>query len=157
AGKIITLWDWASGKKRAVLEAQGEIQTMSLVFSPDGRWLAAGGQDTDGAISAVRVWDVTTGHTFATLDGPTNLVQSIAFSPDGRTLASSSLDGWLRLWDLPAAVDEVPRLRVVGTTDPVIALAFSPDGKSLVSGIGGAVKVWDVRTSEERSGFAAHP
>ncbi|MGF7239197.1 MAG: WD40 repeat domain-containing protein [Frankia sp.] len=61
----------------------------SVVFSPDGRTLAAG-SDHD----AVRLWDLTN-RTHPTplsqpLTGPTRAVSSVAFSPDGHTVAAGS-------------------------------------------------------------------
>ncbi|MCB2264252.1 MAG: hypothetical protein LGR52_15130, partial [Candidatus Thiosymbion ectosymbiont of Robbea hypermnestra] len=66
----------------------------SLVFSPDGRWPAAGSDD-----NRVRLWDPATGDLVRTLAGHGGWVSSLDFSPDGRWFASGSYDGTLRLWD----------------------------------------------------------
>ena len=73
-----------------------------MAFSPDGTTLASGGYDR-----TVRVWEVETGMSLATLKGHSDWVRSVAFSPDGRTLASGSRDGTVLLWDTGGASTHV--------------------------------------------------
>ena len=65
----------------------------SVCFSPDGRMVASGSDD-----STVRLWDAETGACVRTLEGHSNVVFSVCFSPDGRRLASSSSDRTVRVW-----------------------------------------------------------
>ncbi|MEU0487537.1 hypothetical protein ABZ260_51385, partial [Streptosporangium sp. NPDC006013] len=51
--------------------------------------------DTD---NSVRLWDVASRKTVATLTGHTDEVWSVAFSPDGETLATASADNNAKLW-----------------------------------------------------------
>ena len=49
------------------------------------------------ADNTIRLWDVATRTSTATLTGHTNGVRSVAFSPDGKTLVGDSDDTTIRL------------------------------------------------------------
>jgi hypothetical protein len=68
----------------------------SVVFSPDGRYLAVG---TWGG-SSVQLIDTSRWQVIRTFEGHTGGVTSVAFSPDGRLLASGSYDATIKLWDI---------------------------------------------------------
>jgi WD40 repeat protein len=68
----------------------------SVVFSPDGRYLAVG---TAGG-SSVQLIDTSRWQVIRTFEGHTDDVRSVAFSPDGRLLASGSGDETIKLWDI---------------------------------------------------------
>jgi WD40 repeat protein len=99
----------------------------AVVFSPDGTTLASGSDDT-----TIKLWDVLTRQSLATLDDHSDSVSTVAFSPDGQTLASGSADRTLKLWD-------VARQKLLATlnghSSSVNAIAFTPDGKTLASGV----------------------
>jgi len=67
----------------------------SVVFSPDGKFLAAGSLDT-----MVRIWDAESGQLLDKLKGHRDSVYSVAFSPDGKFLVSGSLDKTLKMFDI---------------------------------------------------------
>jgi hypothetical protein len=66
-----------------------------VAFSPDGRWLAAAGDD-----GAVRVWSTADWAGPRVLRGHDDAVIALAFDPDGRLLASGSHDATTRIWDV---------------------------------------------------------
>ena len=74
-GGLVELWNAASGARIRDLGA-----TDVLAFSPDGRMLAATGQD-----KAVRLYDPATGTPIRTLTGV--YADQLAFSPDGTHVA----------------------------------------------------------------------
>jgi sugar lactone lactonase YvrE/tRNA A-37 threonylcarbamoyl transferase component Bud32 len=114
-----------------------------LAISPDGKWLACGGQG-----GTVKLWDLATGKEPRTLLGHKSRVNSLAFSADGRLLASCSHDRTARTWN-PATGRELNSF--VGHRDWVAGVAFSPDGKTLATTSNDrTVRLWDVETGQER-------
>jgi WD40 repeat protein len=72
-------------------------QVWGVAYSPDGRWVASGGED-----NTVKLWDAQTGALVRTSRGHTSVVSRVAFSPDSQRLASASFDKTAKLWDLTA-------------------------------------------------------
>ena len=56
---------------------------MCIAWSPDGRYLASSGVDSD-----ILVWDIATKVMVGQLKGHTGTVHTLAFSRDGEVLAS---------------------------------------------------------------------
>jgi WD40 repeat protein len=127
------------------LTAQSHSRLSSLVFSPDGQFIATAGTDY-----TVRIWEAHSGRELRILRGHTDhRVLAVAFSPDGSWLAAGGRDGTIRIWD-PRAGRQIQTLR--GHRDRVMALAISPDGSLIATGSRDhSVKVWDARTFRERT------
>lgn len=98
----------------------------SVAFTPDGRRLLSGGQDT-----RIVVLDASTGALEGELTGHGKVVNAVGLTPDGSTVVSVSSDRTVRVWDLdgPAA----PAV-LEGHRDAVVALAIAPDGASAMTG-----------------------
>jgi WD40 repeat protein len=129
---------------RSFRDAKSGVNTVA--FSPNGKLLATGGQD-----SGVRIWNVATGQRTYFLFGHTNPVSALAWSPDGRVVASASPDRTVILWRVHAVVGEGPlAATLAGNGAPVHALAFSADSATLVTGGDDrTVRVWDARPDQQ--------
>jgi WD40 repeat protein len=108
----------------------------ALVFTPDGRQLAAAAADT------IYLFDVGSGKQVRSFGGPHLWGRALAFSPDGKWLACGRLDGSLRLWEVATGklLRDVP-----GHETAVSAVAFAPDGLRLATAsLDATVLLWDV-------------
>lgn len=149
----IHLWNVATGQgqRRFVVQPplpegkggppwyHGMIQT--LAFSPDGRTLASGAQQ-----SPIRLWDMSTGKEIRTLPGDRAGTFSLAFSPDGGILASGEATGMVRTWE-PATGKELGRFHAHGQW--VSGLAFAREDHTLATIGDASIRLWDVRTRKE--------
>jgi hypothetical protein len=105
----------------------------AVAISPDGTWLATGGDD-----GTARIW-AADGTPRATLTGHQRPVRAVAISPDGTWLATASRDGTARIW----AADGTPGITLAGHTNSVNTVAISPDGTRLATGGDDrTVRVW---------------
>ncbi|MCT7952182.1 NB-ARC domain-containing protein [Ancylothrix sp. C2] len=108
----------------------------------------------------VKIWEQSTGLCIKTLEGHTDIVQTIAFCPTGRLIASGSADRTIRLWYLTEKADSrsvnlaINSVTILhGHRHQISAIAFSLDGKTLASCDGESIKIWDVESGECRYTF----
>ncbi len=90
----LRLWEVPGDKVTRDFDVNGEHSFHSLVFSRDGRMLAAAKEH------GIDVLEVATGkrrHEFAGHEGG---IGALAFSRDGQRLVSGGIDGRLMVWDL---------------------------------------------------------
>jgi energy-coupling factor transporter ATP-binding protein EcfA2 len=133
------LWHLAVGAQPTWSAELPGIAT-PVVFSPDGRTLAAIGAD-----GKAELWDVSRPDRPRGLSKLLSGPGAMEFSPDGRTLATAGSDGTVRLWDVTRAAH--PRVLVRLYLGADSSLAFSPDGRTLATGgIDGTVRLWNVTT-----------
>ncbi|CAN5278082.1 hypothetical protein BH10PLA2_BH10PLA2_07200 [soil metagenome] len=131
----VTIFDATSSKPIAV--CQGHRKGIyAICFSPNGKWLATGGED-----KAARVWDVVTGALLVTCQGHVSKILGVEFSPDGTRIVTTSSDGTARQWD-PRTGQEVepPYDRHTGE---VLIATYSPDGQWVASAAQDrTIRVW---------------
>jgi WD40 repeat protein len=137
---LFRLWDMATGKARATLEAHGKSSggIAALAWSPDGTLLATAGVME----STVRLWDAKSGKPRGTLPAKTDSVNALAFSRDGSILAMAQSGGIAALWDVSQA-RELATVRAPSRS--LWAVAFSADGRVLATGgMDGILRLWDI-------------
>ncbi|MFM1769606.1 MAG: hypothetical protein RJA22_2135 [Verrucomicrobiota bacterium] len=123
AGQV-TLWDYQSGKRRLELPTGGG----RVVFSPDGRWLATGG-DSGREDDRLTVWDLTSGTVRQTF--PLQRVEYLAFTGDSARLLACRRTSGVTQCDL--ASGKATTLEP-GETSITSTLAFAPAGRQLAAG-----------------------
>ena len=103
--------------------------SVSVDFSPDGKYIATG--DTDGDVG---LWEVSSGENiyYRPLGG---VVQGVAFSPDGRYIAADGTNGSVRAILLEASSGaEVQRKDLFDEAHGINSVAFSPNGQYVALG-----------------------
>ena len=139
---------WDSGSMKELKQLIGHNAAVNTAaFSPDGRWLATGGDDNQ-----ILLWDVSTLRdpqlepVPILLDGHTAKVVDLAFSADGKYLASASWDRRVGIWDISAL--KLKRY-LSGHQGPVNTAQFSGDGRYVYSGgADGHIRLWRLTTGE---------
>jgi WD40 repeat protein len=148
----IQAWHLNTGIELFQLETKQPSFRERLVFSPDGKKLAAINPHHNP-----QVWDISTQRDIT----PPNIKKTsvLAFSPDSSTLATVSSEG-IHLWKLSTEIDNKHTLipgRLDGFSNELI---FSPDGTILIgSGMdfwSTSIKLWDVETGISLGNLSGH-
>ena len=111
----------------------------SLAFSPDGKVLATGSEN-----SVIELWNVAAGKSLRTLTAHTRrLFYRIQFTPDGTRLISAGGDKTVSVWDVATGQET---LTLKGHTDRIWDLSLNRDGTRLSSASEDqTVRIWDAR------------
>jgi RNA polymerase sigma factor (sigma-70 family) len=168
AGEVLRLWDPRTGAVKKTLgrgsgdwiaalppddkltpggTTRGLVEVYCLAFAPDGRGLAAGGNNAALVVlesGSLRVTKALMGPR----DGHQGTVTSAAFTPDSKALLSGGGDKTARLWDVRSG-KSLQRLQ--GHKGTVNAVAVSADGRMLATGGEDmTVRLWAVNKGKAR-------
>src|SRR5262249_36701219 len=141
--RIVRLWDPQLGRELPGFRGHTEVATL-LAFGPDSRSLASA---PASSTAAVKLWDAGAGHTARPLPFIHSVspgVLDLAFLPDNRRLVAGSLDGNVRVWDVPTGTV----LRSLLHPETVSNLALSPEGNLATITPGGTVRICKVSSGE---------
>jgi WD40 repeat protein len=160
----IKLTDLTTGKEILKFKNTQKMNFLSVVYSPDGRWLAGGQtklkerktrREGDNIITTLIyvgltiIWDANTGAVIATINDDDHPAWQLAVAPDGKTLAIGTgpttpkdkdctkelCEGYGEVLLVDTATWKI-RSRLQGKAQPIRVLTFSPDGKRLAGSSG---------------------
>jgi serine/threonine protein kinase/WD40 repeat protein len=131
----IGAWDVRTGNELQAFPKESIGYINDLVFSPDGRLLAAAGVQ-----STINIWEFTNRVVKSRLTGHRGHINSLTFSLDGSRLISAGDDGAIRVWDISSQ-------KVVGMfrdreDREVRSVAFDPEGRFILSATADEVRIW---------------
>jgi RNA polymerase sigma factor (sigma-70 family) len=146
----IQFWNAASGTEKRRIDTGPWIPKV-IDVSPDGRFLAAVGNEGRDVIHTIRIWNMASGRQLCELTPRPKPrrwgVKAFAFASDGKTIYADGLDGSLRAWD-PTTGKELARIgQDIGDHD---ALAVSADGRELALCQSSVIRLLDIKTGKDR-------
>jgi WD40 repeat protein len=100
---FIALWDVLRGVELFNHAGFPNRSLVVVAFSPDGRQVAAGGDD-----GVLTLWEVATGQERHRFAGHIGSVHDVAFAPDGKFLAAASADAPVLVWDVEGCYGKPP-------------------------------------------------
>lgn len=131
----VKLYSW---RPRFVMAlTAGFLEETNLAFSPDSRWLAAGGTGSGASVWDMKAPDIASSRRISNVSA--QFVPAVGFSPDGRYLAVGGNDGLLHLWNWQNPLDT----RVIPTGAAINTLAWLPDGRLATAGGSSRIALWE--------------
>ena len=171
----VSIWNIRDGSSKLLPVTVADSRIFaSVVFSPDGRYIAAG-----DLTYQLWIWDSRTHRLMANWNGHRSSVWCVGFMPDGKGLVSGSSDYIVKYWDVSSLGIHVSRRDVATPRQsfplvrsflgynvspvfssqfmlltetflfqqvPIRSIAFFPSNEWLIAVSADSVRVWDIRT-----------
>ncbi|EDN67826.1 peptidase C14, caspase catalytic subunit p20 [Beggiatoa sp. PS] len=113
----------------------------SIVFHPQGKWLASIGYDGN-----IILWSLPDGEWLTQWTIGIEQTLALAASPDGHYLASEGKNHQITLWDVET---QQPQQIFEGHQNYISGLDFSPNGDMLASAsYDGTARIWQIKTGK---------
>jgi WD40 repeat protein len=154
----IRLWNTRDWSELPSLPGVNGATMIAAAFSPDGKWIAGGSDESQTRIGVSRfaIWNlaardqpvVHTLKNFGLID--------VGFTPDGKTALAIGRDV-IHLWDVAGKrwLDKQLGVGETETAEPVAV--FSPDGATLIITCGTGLCLWNTSTWEPLAAPASPP
>ncbi|QHT66038.1 High-affnity carbon uptake protein Hat/HatR [Rhodocytophaga rosea] len=143
-GLVVLLDRDKSNAEQIIYQDPQGIDMISVAFSPDGKWLAAGNEKGVVRLFEVKVDDFNL--VPQSLTGHKARVNTIRFSKDSKRLATGSFDKTVRIWSMNNTDD--PPIILRDHADWVWSIEFSPDGEKLLAGCRDyKIRIWPTNVS----------
>jgi len=151
-GQFAYVWDAATGQRlktfsqkrqKSYASLEDEFRhdfSMTVSFSPDGKYLATAGGDIQA-----RVWEVEGQKEVAMLPHQ-NMVRWAAFTGNGQQVLTAGDDGTVRLWEALTG-HELTRITSDQEAERFSEASSTSSGKYIVLGAGRRVSLWESVTS----------
>jgi WD40 repeat protein len=141
------LWNQVAAPGEVI--ATGDADIYKLIFSPSGRWLAAGGAD-----SVLRIYRSDTLTPLISFSTEQKEINGATFSPDEQLVATTGDDGTLRLWEVQTGESQ---LTIQADGQLAFDAVFTPDGATLITcGHESSIRIWDAATGAQRGTLEGH-
>ncbi|HPD30756.1 MAG TPA: serine/threonine-protein kinase [Phycisphaerae bacterium] len=146
AGYATTVWSLVDGEEQ--LHLWHNATPLTIAFSPNGRWIAAG-----LARGEIGIWDRESAGEVRTI-GFEKPLNGAWFGPASTVIASAHTDGSINLCDVKTGS---LLSAMQGPQQSVEWLDFSPDGRRIVScSADTIIRVWDVASASQVYTIRAH-
>lgn len=148
----VTIWNAEEARLNRRIGNMAQ-RTFALAWSPDGKWLTAGG-GVPGELGEARVFNANTGALRAVAHRSADVVLDVRYDANGTRLAVGGADNRVAVYDTE---DFSSHLRVDNHANWVMALAWSPDGRYLASAsLDRTAKLFDLKTGDVISTYGGH-
>lgn len=153
--------EWEGTRCDAIKECgvTPHLPARTSAWSPDGQYLAVGGDDTFVIVYDTRNWEIV-----KVLSGHEGSVLSVGWSPDGAFVASGSgtdkvdmhnlPENLIKIWDFE---NGIAIQNLTGHKDGIMQIRWSSDQSRLVSASDDKyIKMWNTTTWENNLNFTGH-